>query len=139
MRGDAPFDLTDLLGALVLGVGVGILVRIAARAIRAAKSFQRERSPWVSVLVGGALVSGGAALSHAVLGGDLGMTPGYRVIEWAADPKRAIGAVVLVLGIRLVGTMGTLAGGGVVGLFLPLVVIGASRAESSAGPSGRPT
>ena len=138
VRGDAPFDLKDLLGALVLGVGVGVVVRIAARAIRAAKSFQRERSPWVSVLVGGTLVSGGAALSHAVLGGDLGMTPGYRVIEWAADPRRAIGAVVLVLGIRLVGTMGTLAGGGVVGLFLPLVVIGALTGRIVGGAIGAP-
>ncbi|MFN8052265.1 MAG: chloride channel protein [Acidimicrobiales bacterium] len=125
VRGDAPFDLRDLLGAVVLGVGVGLIVRAYAKGIRMAKAFQQRRPAWLTVGAGGLAVCAAVTVSHLVLGGDLGMTPGYNVIEWATEPKRALGAIALLLAIRLVGTVGTLAGGGVVGLFLPLVVAGA--------------
>ena len=123
--GEAPFDLTDLLGAAVLGVGVGIVVRGWARAIRAAKAFQVRHPAWRSVLVGGTVIGVAATVSHLVIGGSLGLTPGYNAIEWAADPRRGLALVALLVAVRMAGTVGTLAGGGVVGLFLPLVVVGA--------------
>jgi CIC family chloride channel protein len=125
VSGDAPFDMKDLLGAVLLGVGVGLVVRCFARAVRAAKDFQRRSPEWLSVLVGGASIAAAAAVAHAVLGGDLGLTPGYNAIEWAADPRRSLPAVALLVAVRMIGTLGTLGGGGVVGLFLPLVVVGA--------------
>lgn len=123
-RGQAPFDLRDLLGAAVLGVGVGVVVRCYARLIRGAKSFQARTSPWVAVPAGGVAIAATAILCHSQLGGDLALGPGYAAIEWATDPRHAWWAVALLVGARMVGTLGTLAGGGVVGLFLPLVVVG---------------
>lgn len=124
VSGQAPFDMKDLLGAALLGVGVGLVVRGWARAIRAAKGFQRRQPVWVGVLVGGTTIGVVAMVAHAVLGGNLALTPGYNALEWAADPRLGLGAIGLLIGVRMVGTVGTLAGGGVVGLFLPLVVVG---------------
>lgn len=124
VSGDAPFDMKDLLGAALLGVGVGIVVRAWARAIRAAKSFHEHRPAWAGPLVGGSVIGALAMLSHAVLGGNLALTPGYNALDWAADPRLGLGAIGLLIAVRMAGTVGTLAGGGVVGLFLPLVVVG---------------
>lgn len=125
VHGEAPFSMKDLLGALALGVGVGLIVRLWARVILAAKAFQQRCPTWASVLVGGGAIGAAATVSHLVVGGNLALTPGYNAIEWATDPRVGLSALTLLVVVRMVGTAGTLAGGGVVGLFLPLVVVGA--------------
>jgi len=122
--GVAPFDMKDLLGAAGLGVGVGIVVRLWARLILAAKAFQRRRPAWLALAVGGGSIGVVATVTHLAVGGNVALTPGYNALEWAGDPRLGLGAVALVVVARMVGTAGTLAGGGVVGLFLPLVVLG---------------
>ncbi len=125
VTGDAPFDLRDLVGAAVLGVVVGAIIRLYAAGLRNAKRFQRNRPPWVTVLVGGVSIAVLAIVAHAAAGSSLGLTPGYNAIEWAIQPGHSLWVVALLLVVRLTGTLATVAGGGVVGLFVPLVVAGA--------------
>lgn len=124
VSGEAPFSMKDLLGAAALGVGIGAVVRVWAKVILAAKAFQRRHPDWMCVLVGGASIGVSATVVHLATGEHLVLTPGYNAIEWATDPRVGLGAVALLIVARMVGTAGTLAGGGVVGLFLPLVVVG---------------
>jgi CIC family chloride channel protein len=51
--------------------------------------------------------------------------PGYDAIRWALDPARSTWLVAAVLVLRCVATSTAVAGGGVGGLFIPLVVAGA--------------
>ena len=50
---------------------------------------------------------------------------GYHTIAWALAPQRAAWLLVMVLLLRCLATAATIAGGGVGGLFIPLVVTGA--------------
>lgn len=136
VSGDAPFDLRDLLGAAVLGVIVGIIIRLYAAGLREAKRFHRSQRPWVSVLVGGTSIALVAIIAHAAAGESLGLGPGYNAIEWAIEPEHSLWVVVLLLGVRLCGTIATVAGGGVVGLFVPLVVAGALIGRVAGGTIG---
>lgn len=58
-------------------------------------------------------------------GQSLVLTPGYGVITWALVPGRAVPLLLAVLVLRCVATGAAVAGGGVGGLFVPLVVAGA--------------
>jgi CIC family chloride channel protein len=125
VTGRAPFDVRDLVGAVALGIGTALIIRAYAAALRGAKRFQSTRSPWSAAFVGGVTVALVAIAGRALTGEWVGLTPGYNVIEWAADPSHGLGLLLAVLAIRLVGTVATVAGGGVIGLFVPLVVAGA--------------
>ena len=136
VSGQAPFDLRDLLGAVALGVVTGVIIRGYAVALRHAKQFQRHRPTWMSVLVGGVTIALLAIVAHAAAGESLGLTPGYNAIQWATDPHHSLAIVALLLVIRLAGTLATLAGGGVIGLFVPLVVAGALIGRLAGGSLG---
>lgn len=125
VAGRAPFDIRDLLGAVVLGVATGVIIRGYAAALRRAKAFRDRTSPWVAAGVGGASLGVVAVIARAATGEWVGLTPGYNTIEWAAQPGHGLALLVLILGVRLVGTVASVAGGGVIGLFVPLVVAGA--------------
>lgn len=53
------------------------------------------------------------------------MTSGYDVIAWASEPGRTIPILLGILVLRSLSTTAAVAGGGVGGLFIPLVVAGA--------------
>ncbi|MGN6695501.1 MAG: chloride channel protein [Aquihabitans sp.] len=125
VAGRAPFDVRDLLGAVALGIATGLLMRAYAAALRRAKGFRARTSPWLAALVGGTAVAAAAIAGRTATGEWVGLTPGYDVITWAADPGRGLALLALVLGIRLAGTVASVAGGGAIGLFVPLVVAGA--------------
>ena len=50
---------------------------------------------------------------------------GYGTIGWALEPDRAAWLLLTILLLRCLATASTVAGGGVGGLFIPLVVAGA--------------
>jgi CIC family chloride channel protein len=136
VSGRAPFDLRDLLGAVALGVVAGLITRGYAAALRGAKQFQRRQPTWLSVLVGGVVIGLLATLAEAAWGESLALTPGYEAIRWASDPHHSLPAVGLLLAIRLTGTCAAAAGGGVIGLFVPLVVAGALIGRLAGGAIG---
>ena len=58
-------------------------------------------------------------------GAPLSFGPGYSALTWALDPNRALWAVAVLLVVRCLATTAAIGGGGVGGLFIPLVVAGA--------------
>jgi CIC family chloride channel protein len=138
IQGQPPFDLRDLLGTLGLGVAVGLIIRGYALALRQAKRFQKERSPWLAVPVGGVTIALLAISAQQLTNRPLGLTPGYNAIRWATSPHHSLGVVGLILAIRLGGTVAALAGSGVIGLFVPLVVAGALMGRIAGGALDMP-
>jgi CIC family chloride channel protein len=125
VAGRAPFDVRDLFGAVLLGIGTALVIRGYAAALRRAKAFRARTSPWLAALVGGTAVALAAIAGRALTGEWVGLTPGYNVIEWATGSNHGLWLLLAVLGVRLVGTVASVAGGGAIGLFVPLVVAGA--------------
>ena len=64
-------------------------------------------------------------IARLLSGQNLTTGPGYDTIRWALDPAHSAGLVAAILVLRCVATSAAVAGGGVGGLFVPLVVAGA--------------
>lgn len=125
VEGSPPFNYLDLVAALALGVFAGFGARLFASGLRWAKSLHVRVPVWIRILVAGLVMVGLVVASQATTGEPLALGPGYAAITWALDPSRALWAVALLLVIRCVGTTTVVGGGGVGGLFVPLVVAGA--------------
>jgi chloride channel protein, CIC family len=63
--------------------------------------------------------------SRVIYGQSLTLGSGYNVIAWVGEGHHALWAIAVLLVLRLVATPATAFGGGVGGLFVPLVVLGA--------------
>lgn len=125
VTGAPPFNLRDLGGAALLGLCCGLGARLYTNAFQRAKAFAARSRP----LLGAGLAGGALALLGLVawLAFDRVLTfgAGYDNLTWAFDPRRGLWLVALLLVLRGLATIVTLAGGGAGGLFIPLVVEGA--------------
>jgi H+/Cl- antiporter ClcA len=139
VAGTPPFDLRDLGGAVAIGLVCGIGARVFARVLRLAKRLSNAGHPAVRVVAAGATLAGLYALTYAVYGEGYSLGAGYTVIEWATRPDQTIGLIALLFVIRLAAVSTTVAGGGVGGLFVPLVVAGALTGRGFAALLGDPT
>jgi CIC family chloride channel protein len=123
ISGGAAFDLRDLLGGFVVGLICGTLARAGAWAIAHA----RHLATPVAIRVAGA----GLALfvlalvSHEWFDSPVSLGSGYEAIAWAQRHETALGLLVALFLVRFAATWFTVAGGGVGGLFIPLVTQGA--------------
>lgn len=131
--GAAPFDLRDLLGALLLGVGTGLVTRVFSWMLVSAKKFQRTVAPVRAVLAGGLLLALLQVAGYQLFDEDLALSPGYNVIEWIAEPQRSLWLLAALLAIRCLGVTAAIGAGGVGGLFVPLVVLGAVTGRFAGG------
>ena len=86
----------------------------------------------VRVAVAGLVLAGLAFGSAAVFGDDLALGSGYRTMAWVTEPGHSLALVVALFVLRLAATAATVAGGGVGGLFVPLVIAGAVTGRPSA-------
>lgn len=120
-----PFNYRDLVAAIVLGGLAALGARLFARGLRWAKARALTTSTWVRVGVAGALLAAFVLISNWACGAPLSFGPGYSALEWALDPNRALWAVAVLLVVRCLATITVIGGGGVGGLFVPLVVGGA--------------
>ncbi len=123
--GSPPFDLRELGGAALLGVACGVAARGFALLLRFAKSVPLRLNPFVRVGVMGAVLAALLFGSEAVFDEGLATGSGYRTLEWVTEPGHGVGLVLALLGFRVAATTATVAGGGVGGLFIPLVIAGA--------------
>jgi len=121
--GSAPFDLRDLGGGVLLGACCGVLARFGAVALAHAKDI--PVSGPVRVLGAATAIAVIAPLGHWWLGGPFHLGPSYETIAWATDPDRTVTVLVAVLALRALTTWLGVAGGGIGGLFIPLVTQGA--------------
>jgi CBS domain-containing protein len=125
VAGQPPFTLRDLAGAALVGLVAGFLARAFAALVRLAKRATQLGHPLARAVVGG-VVMGGVVLAGRLLSEhSLVVGPGYDALRWALDPKRSVVALIALGTLRVAGTVAILGGGGVGGLFVPLVVQGA--------------
>jgi CIC family chloride channel protein len=125
VEGTFGFNGRDIAGALVLGVLAGAGARWFARALREAKHLAEVTRPAVRVPVAAAALVALFIAMRAAAGESLTVVSGYDVIGWALDPDHGIPLLVTVLVLRSAATVCAVGGGGVGGLFIPLVVAGA--------------
>lgn len=119
------FDVRDLGGALVVGVIAGIGARGFAKVLREAKSLATTAPPLRSAIVAGLVLAGLFGLGQWFTGEPLLVGGGHRVLEWASEPEHSALLLFGVLALRGLATPVAVAGGGVGGIFVPLVACGA--------------
>lgn len=119
----ASFEFKDLAGAILIGIFCAIGARAFSRLIRHAKTFTYRPAP-VRVALASVTMIVLFVLSRALTGESLTIGTGYNVIRWLAE-EHALWLLAVVFALRCLATATTLAGGGVGGLFVPLVVGGA--------------
>jgi CIC family chloride channel protein len=136
VHGSPPFSFVDLAGAAVLGVAAGGGARLFAAMIRRAKHMTTLEHRAVRIFVCGLTIAGLFAIGRGLTGESLVLTPGYGVITWALAPDRSVALLLAVLALRCLATGAAVAGGGVGGLFVPLVVAGALLGRAFGGAVG---
>jgi chloride channel protein, CIC family len=121
--GSAPFDLRDLGGGLLVGLICGVLARIGAWSMVYAKRPTLPRP--AKALIAAAVFAALAPLSAWWFDAPLHLGPGYLAIDWAVDPDRTVVALAALFTVRALVTWVSVGGGGIGGLFIPLVCQGA--------------
>ncbi len=119
----ATFQYRDLGGAILIGIFCAIGARAFSRLIRYAKAITYRP---VALRVGAASIMMAVlfVISRLLTGESLTVGTGYEVIRWLSE-ENALWLLAAVFALRCLATATTLAGGGVGGLFVPLVVAGA--------------
>lgn len=125
VAGSAPFDLLDLGGAVVIGLACGVGARAFTWGLQVTKRIATRGLLPVRIAAAGLIVAILAVVSQRLTGAALTLGPGYRAASWALDTRHVLTAVALLLVLRAVAVLATVAGGGAGGLFIPLVVEGA--------------
>ncbi len=124
--GTHAFGWRDLGGALLVGVFCGVGARLFSTAINKLRSNAVQDVAWgTRIAVAGVALALLVWVSDAVADAPLSLGPGYDVIRWATDPSNGVWVVLVILVVRVAAVMATYGGGGVGGLFVPLVVTGA--------------
>jgi CIC family chloride channel protein len=125
VTGAPPFSFVDLAGAAALGVTAGVGARVFAWLLLWAKRIAARGNAAVRVAAAGGSIAALFAIGRGLTGESLVLTPGYGVVTWALDPRRTVGILLAILVLRCLATTASVGGGGVGGLFVPLVVAGA--------------
>jgi len=133
VTGTPPFSFKDLTAALLLGLLAGVGARVFALMLRAGKQIAARVTPWIRVPAAGAVLIGCFVAARGLAGESLTTGPGYDTIRWALDPTRSAWLIAAILVLRCVATSTAVAGGGVGGLFIPLVVAGALAGRTVGG------
>jgi CIC family chloride channel protein len=132
----SALSFADLAGALALGVAAGVGARGFAWMLLTAKSTAGRYAPVLRVIGAGLALAALFAITWSLTDEPLAIGVGYHTIEWALAPDRALWLLGIVLLVRCVATAVTVAGGGVGGLFVPLVVAGALLGRLAVGIVG---
>lgn len=112
-------------GSVILGLVVGVAAIGVIALVRQAEHVTTTRSVWVRASVAGGALAGLYALGRAATGEPVALASGNSVIDWAIEPGHAVSLLILVFLLRAAGPAIAIAGGGVGGLFIPLMAAGA--------------
>ncbi len=113
------------LGSVALGLVVGVAALGVIGLVNAAEELHHRFPAWVRALVAGAALAGLYAAGRGMTGEPVALASGNSVIDWAIQPDHAVAVLVGVFLLRAVGPAVSIAGGGVGGLFIPLMAAGA--------------
>ena len=119
----ASFQYRDLAGAVLIGIGCAVGARAFSRLIRLAKGFTL-RPIGIRLVISGTGLAVLFVISRLLTGESLTLGSGYEVLIWLGQ-EHALWLLAAVFLLRCLATATTLAGGGVGGLFIPLVIGGA--------------
>ncbi len=133
ISGAPPFDFRDLGGAACLGLACGGGARLYAAMVARAKALSIKGHPLVRIGLAGLITAGAFALGRVLTGESLILGSGYLSIRWALEPSHAVVTILAIFVLRAVATGAALGGGGVGGLFVPLVVQGALLGRAVGG------
>lgn len=131
--GTPTFSYRDIVGALVLGLFAGLCAKLFSVGLRFAKRYSREISPLVRISFAGIIMAGIVLIGHELTGNSNVIGPPYDLFSWILVPHRAIGILVVLLVMRMLGAITTVGGGGVGGIFIPLVICGAILGSIAGG------
>jgi chloride channel protein, CIC family len=135
--GGGSFGLADLAGAAVVGLLCGGGARLFCVGLRYLRSHVMDQVPLgLRLVAAGGVLAVLAVVTHAAADVTLSLGPGYDVVGWARDPSLAQWLVLLVLVARVAAVLATVGGGGVGGLVIPLVVMGALTGRLASGAFG---
>ncbi len=124
-HGSPALSAGDLIGSIVLGVAGGLVARAFAALLLRAKRITTSVTIWVRVAAAGATLALVAWIGDLLAHEPVTIGVGYNAIAWALEPHRAVWILLAVLLLRCLATASVVSGGGVGGLFIPLVVTGA--------------
>ena len=111
--------------SLVLGLAIGVAAIGVIWLVATAERLSERAGPVARAGLAGLALAGLYAISRGLTGESLALTSGNAVIDWAIQPDHAIWLLLAVFAIRALGPAITIAGGGVGGLFIPLMAAGA--------------
>jgi CIC family chloride channel protein len=137
-EGNVQLSLRDLLGAIAIGLVAGIGARLFAWLLRRAKKVAATAPPLPGALAAGTVLAALFVLGRVLTGESLLVGAGYQVVAWASVPQRSIWILVAILLLRCLATATAVAGGGVGGLFIPLVVAGSLTGSIIGGAVNHP-
>lgn len=112
-------------GSLALGLVIGVVALGVIAMINGAEELHHRFPAWARALVAGTALAGLYAAGRGLTGAPVALASGNSVIDWAIEPGHAVGVLIGVLLLRSVGPAVSIAGGGVGGLFIPLMAAGA--------------
>jgi chloride channel protein, CIC family len=138
VHGAPTLTFEDLAGAVLLGVAAGIAARGFAWLLIAAKHLIPRFPAWTRILGAGLTMAALFGVTYALTDKPIAIGVGYNTITWAAQADRALWLLLVVLVVRCLATAATVAGGGVGGLFIPLVVAGALLGRAAGVAVGDP-
>ena len=120
------FEIRDLFGALAIGVACALGARTFAKVIRIAKGLA-VRSFSIRFALAPVTLTGLFLLAHELTGLGLSLGAGFTVLEeWLfIEADIAVWLLLVVFLIRSLASAATVVGGGVGGVFIPLVTGGA--------------
>ena len=123
--------------AAVVGLLCGGGARLFCIGLRYLRTHVIDQVPLgLRLVAAGAVLAVLAMVTHAAADVTLNLGPGYDVVGWARDPSLAQWLVLLVLVARVAAVLATVGGGGVGGLVIPLVVMGALTGRLASGAFG---
>ena len=127
---EAPLPFVDLsigriLASTLLGLVVGVLARLVIGLIEAAERSHGRLGPARRALVGALGLAGLYAIGYGITDEPVALASGNAVIDWVLDPEHSVIVLVAVAAVRIAGPALAVFGGGVGGLFIPLMAIGA--------------
>jgi chloride channel protein, CIC family len=124
VEGTPGFAARDLIAAACIGVLAGLGARAFARLVRVAKRLAVVVAAPLRVFVAGTSLAACYAVGRALTGEGIVLGSGYDVINWSIETREAGIVVASLLVLRCLATAATVGGGGVGGVFIPLVVAG---------------
>ncbi len=133
---------SDLMWAVVLGVIVGLLARVFIASFKTASRIARESGLplWARTAIGGLVVGLLGLVGHALYGKPLVLGTGYDLVQGLVGGTFTTSEAFWLLVLKTGAIVATLGAGAAGGVFIPMIVLGASAGSLLGGvlPAGTP-